>query len=240
MHQADDCTTSILGARRGSGTTTITGIENPVPVANPSIPALSNKDEENDVNYIHFVTFLGVRDIQVFPFEDIHVQDHLNNSADSYGKGLSMQVLRGQFTKGNRQGQFVAVKQARSVAAGSDAAALAEVRKHQSWLLDIYFELQIMTHKPLCNHPNIVQLLGITFGNDKPGQTTDYNSFSPILIVEPAHEKYIDLARFFDKRDTEDSLSLSDTFSLIGDVADGIAALHAYRGIAQNLVAYLN
>lgn len=64
----------------------------------------------------------------------------------------------------------------------------------ETWLNDLYFELQIMSHQPLCEHPNIVQLEGISFIDH-----TNEDIY-PLLIVEPACRDFPDLTRLLSSR----------------------------------------
>ncbi|KAH0538920.1 hypothetical protein FGG08_004511 [Glutinoglossum americanum] len=85
-----------------------------------------------------------------------------------------------------------------------------------------------MTHKHLCDHRNIVKLLGVTFepANDRDEKI---ESLRPVLVVEPAHGTYPDLRRFFEERDRSARLSCPEAFALMSDVADGVGALHSYQ-----------
>ena len=183
----------------------------------------SRASAEHPVSYIHFVTFLGLRGIETLSKDDIDIE------STQASHGLSMQVLRGRVKRGKHCGKVVAVKQARrSLERNSSGRGHSHAeRTPRAWILDLYFEMQIMTHRSLCNHPNIVRLLGIAFDSEPEIEGSRW-PFSPSLVVEPAE---CDLAEFFRRRPSHHPLSLQDTFLLIGDVADGLSVLHAHRGM---------
>jgi serine/threonine protein kinase len=117
------------------------------------------------------------------------------------------------------KGQLVAVKSARSKAAESK---LHNQRVHslEKRLHDLYFELQIMSHRPLCEHPNIVQLKGISFWGNRDEE------LCPVMIVEPACREYPDLTRFVLSQNGNVQAALAA--GIIADIADGISVLHVY------------
>jgi hypothetical protein len=107
-----------------------------------------------EFDYIHFVTSLSIKRIQTFSPEDIGTSSF---DADVQGKGRSMAVNTVRCTGGDLHGQLVAVKRANHPPATAKNGV--ELRSgHLRWLQNLYFELQVMAHRPLCDHPNIVKL----------------------------------------------------------------------------------
>jgi serine/threonine protein kinase/ankyrin repeat protein len=197
--------------------------------------------DQKPVSYIHFVTFLGLRGIETLSSDDIDPDQTESRH------GASMEVLRGRVLHGNRQGQLVALKQARrssetAAASHGQGGRRSPERKPRAWILDLYFEMQIMTHRSLRNHPNIVQLIGIVFNTEPKAERSRW-PFTPSLVVEPAD---CNLAEFFRHRlPDQGPLSFRDTFSLIADVADGLSVLHAHRVIhsdvkPENILVFSN
>lgn len=167
----------------------------------------SSNDESQQLDYLHLVTFLGIRNIQIIPFQDLHILSGL-----SRGVTASMQVSLGEWN-----GQVVAVK-----------AVRPRINDLARWFHDLHFELQIMSHEPLCSHPNIVRLLGISF-EDVPIQQT----FLPVLVVEAACAEYPDLTRFLCHKGS--SLRPATAKGLIADIADGLTVLHQHGVIHGDL-----
>jgi serine/threonine protein kinase len=119
--------------------------------------------------------------------------------------------------------------------------------RYNKLMSDTFLELQVMAHHPLCDHPNIVKLLGISFVSASqlwkahlPAQSSGTVAWSemiiPILVVEPAHAEHPDLRRYFQHaKDKNREVSLETKLSLIADIADGVAALHSYSIIHSDL-----
>jgi serine/threonine protein kinase len=173
--------------------------------------SINQSSSSYSFDYLHFVQFLGVRNIQIINYDELEFE---TGAGEQVGKGFAMQVSLACW-----KGELVAVKAART----------GDMRERKSpsrpwttekWLNDLYFELQIMSHRPLCEHPNIVQLLGISFSNNQDGQ------LYPALVVEPACREFADLTRFVlsHSEDIEPDLAAH----LISDIADGISVLHVY------------
>jgi hypothetical protein len=98
---------------------------------------------------------------------------------------------------------------------------------HESWLLDLFFELQIMAHPSIRASSNIVSLLGIAF-DDRDSNAAQ--PLTPWIIVEPAHKTFITLRGYFESTHRPATNQLSTACSLISDIADGLATLHAHSG----------
>lgn len=77
-----------------------------------------------------------------------------------------------------------------------------------------------MSHQPLCEHPNIVQLKGISFIDNSD------EDLYPLLIVEPACRDFPDLTRLTYSRSENFAPDLAA--GLMSDIADGISVLHVY------------
>jgi hypothetical protein len=66
-------------------------------------------------------------------------------------------------------------------------------RQYSRLMHDLFFEIQVMSHKSLVEHPNIVTLLGISFREEASNIEPQVY---PILVVEAAHPQYPDLKQY--------------------------------------------
>jgi serine/threonine protein kinase len=106
-------------------------------------------------------------------------------------------------------------------------------------LVDLTFELQIMSRPSLKTQPNITQLLAVCFrdfedDNDDP----DSIPAQPGLVVELAHEQFPDLTHFFDRAynpDRPTRLPFETAATFISGIAKGVAALHLHDLVHADL-----
>ncbi|PVH79907.1 kinase-like protein [Cadophora sp. DSE1049] len=183
--------------------------ENALPVDSS---AVNDNTISSSFDYVHFVKFIALRSIPITKYEDL---DFTIAQSKSIGSGAAMQVCMATLKT-----ELVAVKQIRNRDPNikiRDQGRAEDVS--EKWLNDLYFEIQIMSHQPLCEHPNIVQLKGISFDETRDG-------LYPFLIVEPACEEYPDLTRLI--RSSPQRLPAGPAADIIGDIADGISVLHVY------------
>lgn len=188
----------------------------------PSAPPI--KDE---FDYLYFIQFLTYRDIEIIPLADLvshktgmdmeqslKIDPHAGEF-DTIGAGASMHVVRIEW-----KSRAVAAKLPRM------AHRNGNLRQYNDFMYDIFFEIQIMTHKSLCDHPNIVKLLGISF--QETDWCADITRVYPILVVEAAHWQYPDLHRYVVAHRKRPPTPLRIAYELIGDMADGLTALHSH------------
>jgi serine/threonine protein kinase len=170
-------------------------------------------------DYLHFAKFLAYRNIEIIPPTQLNSQD-----------------------TDERLEQVIARKNAPTRRAGGSAEVFSRVQwksiivaaKVPKMFSDyirvmkkIFYESQIMSHKPLCDHPNIVKLLGLSVCEVNWGINTA--RIWPILIVEAAHSKYPDLEKYVEfHRDQSLQIPLGIVYEFIGDIADGLTALHNF------------
>ena len=163
--------------------------------------------------YLHFVEFLALRNIPVIPRSDVCVNQ---SATGTLGVGGFNRVLTGTWN-----GQYVAIKASKR---RSESFTQANGQKgtvpSTSWLRSLYFEMQVMSHQPLCNHPNISRLVGLTFFEDE-----DF-ALRPVLLMEPAAPDHPDLLQYIGKQGA--SVDLEMLSLLIIDIASGLATLHVY------------
>jgi len=101
-------------------------------------------------------------------------------------------------------------------------------------IADMLFEIQVMSHKPLCDHRNIVPLYGIAFEEDYTYTPSSegrpaFEIFQPILLVPWAH---CDLSAYFS---SGIAVSPERCAAIVSDVADGLEALHMYGIVHSDL-----
>ncbi|KAF8242560.1 kinase-like protein [Wilcoxina mikolae CBS 423.85] len=120
------------------------------------------------------------------------------------GEGRSFVVERCAYA-----GKLVAVKHLKTGESGSDGKKLG------SQLSNLLLDLQIMHHKPLQSHPNILNLIGY-------GWNTHDNNLVPFVMV--------DFASMGDCRtylgDNRGRVPFKTKLIFIGDIAAGLVALH--------------
>jgi serine/threonine protein kinase len=190
----------------------------------------SSEAEADGFDYIHFAKFLAMRHVEIVPLNKLVCLDSgidLEQSIEerrvqleAVGAGTSMQVVLAKWDS-----RIVAAKVPRTVYQQTDRRR--RQRLYNSFMYDIFFEIQIMSHKPLCDHPNIVKLLGISF-NTIVSEVPEHNRIYPVLVVEAAHPLYPDLQRFVEAPSCPRPIPLDLVFGLIGDMADGLSILHSF------------
>jgi serine/threonine protein kinase len=132
-------------------------------------------------------------------------------------------------------GRRVAVKYLRKTWPAAQSAELA----YRKAMVDLLFELQIMSRPSLNANPNITKLMAVCFQDPALG-TVDVNSVpaKPGLVAELAHEQFPDLQHFFDTAHNPNrpaSLPFDTAKTLIAGIANGVAALHAHDLVHADL-----
>ena len=112
--------------------------------------------------------------------------------------------------------------QVSKVASQNSSSYIDLHRQYHNLMYDFFFEAQVMSHQPLCQHPNVVKLLGLSF------YTINEEIIYPILIVEAADSQYPDLRRYIDDSDRQRPISVSTLIDIAADIADGLDAIHQF------------
>ena len=174
-------------------------------------------------SFRNLLEFFGTSDVKILEFDDLDLNASRNDEAK---RGSSMQVVPGLLN-----GKAVALKYFRwprpNPVDVNPIQAVAE--RYRQNMYDLLFELKIMSHKPLCDHRNIVKAHGVTFDphfHETSGLSL-VDLISPIVVVELADTRYTDLAGLFAVAPST-IFTLDFLNGLISDVADGIAILHEY------------
>ncbi|KAH0541599.1 hypothetical protein FGG08_003947 [Glutinoglossum americanum] len=90
---------------------------------------------------------------------------------------------------------------------GSEQDDKAPAYAYKQDMIDLNFELRIISKPSLCKHPNITQLLAVCFGAPSEKSERLRGFAEPGLIVELAHERFPDLASFFDSNSIRGGLT---------------------------------
>ncbi|KAK0716303.1 kinase-like domain-containing protein [Lasiosphaeris hirsuta] len=106
-------------------------------------------------------------------------------------------------------------------------------------LLQMNYELQLMSKPSLYRHRNITKLLAVCFDHGDPSSAEAPTAVvRPGLLVELAHEQYPDLRCFFDpgaNPSRPSHLPFEKSASIVADIADGITALHDHDIVHSDL-----
>jgi serine/threonine protein kinase len=177
---------------------------------------------------LRFLRVVGRNKVNIALSEDLT----LDSPDDRRGinHGATMEVYPGTW-----RGRRVAVKYLRKTLPTVQSPEFAYRRA----MVDLLFELQIMSRPSLTRHPNITQLLAVCFQGPS-GEEGDLESLpsKPGLVVELAHEEYPDLQHFFNHaynpgRAARLPFETAKTF--ISGIASGVAALHSHDLVHADL-----
>jgi len=152
------------------------------------------------------VASLARRQINILHRQDFHLNDGILK------EGASMTVRQAEWRCTSGACCVVAVKALRE----------GTGRSSEQMLADMLFEIQVMAHKPLCSHRNVMTLLGVTFDHQFENQVTGEN-FKPMAVVPWADEGT--LATYCNRMT---AINHEMAATLVSDVADGLQALHLY------------
>lgn len=150
----------------------------------------------------------------------------IRGNPSAIAKGQSMEVRRAGLD-GHGSPQLVALKTPRSELIPLSHQG-ASFDRYQAVISDILFEVRVMTHKPLCDHRNIVSLIGISFDeiyiNDGALEV-----FIPNLVVPWAD---FDLESYVQR---DQGVTYEESRNFVADVVDGLQALHLYGLVHADL-----
>jgi serine/threonine protein kinase len=162
-------------------------------------------------------------------------RDQLSQNTENLGLGATMVVKEGQW-----QGKAVAIKTLSFMTPQSGSEIPRVQRKNGVFLGSLTREVRFLQYSKLRGHPNIMQLLGISWTQESHNEELEeMHILRPIAIVELAKwslDQYIE--------EELGMLSLTIKGSLIGDIISGVAALHSLGLIhgdmkPQNVLIFL-
>ncbi|KAH8589138.1 kinase-like domain-containing protein [Bisporella sp. PMI_857] len=173
---------------------------------------------------LQFLRVVGRNKVLIATLDDTPL-DFVGKSDTTHLYGATMEVH-----KRNWKGKGVVVKYIRRSYTGED---------YSRAMVDLNFELQMMSKQSLHSHRNIPKLLAICF--DRQAQDVDGHSVATIhpgLVIELAHEQYPDLRHYFDvghNSSLPPRLPFQISAHLVADIADGITALHDHDIVHADL-----
>jgi serine/threonine protein kinase len=177
---------------------------------------------------LRFLGVVGRNKIPIASPEDLQL-DSLDDQRKT-NHGATMEVYPGTW-----RDRRVAVKYLRRQWSSGQSQESA----YRKAMVDLNFELQIMSRPSLNTQPNITQLLAVCF-QDSGEDNGDLDSIpaQPGLVVELAHEQFPDLRYFFDRAynpDRPTQLPFEITATFISGIAKGVVALHLHDLVHADL-----
>src|SRR5271170_462240 len=176
---------------------------------------------ETDFNFVNFAKLLLYRNVDIIAYNDLQsITDESPEPNRTTPAMLEQRLDSMEFRRWN--GKIVAVKLPRTLTeqCPDNVIGPGAYSKHMT---DTSFAIQLMTYNPLCDHPNIIKLLGLSFHepfvSDLP---------IPILVFDTTNNNYPNLKIFIESPERPRPLRLQCLFALISDVADGITVLHDF------------
>jgi len=187
-------------------------------------------------DYLYFAKFLAFRNLEIIPLSEL--------TDSETGKNLEEVVAgQGERCDGRREGHGTSWRVLPNVEWKSHyyrkvAAKIPWTQKNYVHVIkNCLYDIQIMSHSRLCDHINIVKLLGLAMydmksENDSESEdgTKSENkngAIYPVLVVEAADSEYPDLRQFMEVC-REEPIPLDLVYEFICDIADGLTALHNF------------
>ncbi|KAI9774620.1 MAG: hypothetical protein M1840_002869 [Geoglossum simile] len=170
----------------------------------------------DDNHFVRFLFYLAANGVAVIKRSEL-----VEKSEGESAGGASMDVREAQWGR-----RIVALKFLRRDKVPSRTTFGGfrnQSSEYRRILNNMEFEVQVMAHKPLCDHRNIVHLLGVAF-EDRYTKLLQMEVFEPILVVPFAA---MDLERFCSSL-TTGTAGYDELANLMSDIADGLHALHMY------------
>ncbi|KAI9787246.1 MAG: hypothetical protein M1839_003484 [Geoglossum umbratile] len=229
MSSSDSTPRKRVPRRRGSSDTDKNNADKQVqPRVAQQTPNFGSKGQlqletPSKFDILSFVTFLGKRRVEIIKEDDLDLSDDPHPVLE----GASMRVQRAKW----KSVPVVIKRNKRFLRDG--ASERDSIDSYNAFMNDIIFEIQVMFHKPLCDHRNIVRLIGLSFENESniPG-IVGADHVMPILVVEPAHDRFPDLEIYFS---IVKDVAFETVAELVADIADGLRELHAYGVVHADL-----
>lgn len=166
-----------------------------------------------------YLLFLHSQRIRLAPISTIDLEQH-----GKIRRGASMQV---QF--GTWGGSQVAIKRLNRTRFMGDSGTMRmgddSYRTYVHMLEDLLYELKVMSHRTLRDHPNIVKLLAAGF----EAEEDSLDVFQPFLVVELAHASRPDLLAYFEQEKDSTSTGSQQLLQFVIDIANGVSVLHEHN-----------
>lgn len=188
----------------------------------PNLRPPQDQDLENVE--LRFLRVVGRNKIPIASPEDLRLDMREANH------GATMEVYPGTW-----KDRRVAVKYIRRRWSGGQSQESA----YRKAMVDLNFEIQIMSKPSLKRQPNVTQLLAVTFqGSGDDDDASDFIPAQPGLVVELAHEQFPDLGHFFNSAynpDRPTRLPFETSATFIAGIAKGVDALHLHDLVHADL-----
>lgn len=219
--------------------------ENPISKASLREP---NEDLSEDLilagksvtDVLGFINYLSAQDVEIVPLADLADTPSTSSRTKFRRSGAFKEITHGFWTSRNAPVALKVNKYPIARRTGNISVDREQIRAYNIFMQDIIMEVKVMTHKPLCDHPNMTRLLGISF-EDLESSTSGCNPdiidvMRPILILEPSCPDYPDLRCYICfHQQTDEPLGWGPATSLACDIANGLVALHSYGVLHADL-----
>ncbi|KAK4493822.1 hypothetical protein PRZ48_015007 [Zasmidium cellare] len=188
--------------------------------------------DRHQPNVILLLSLLGSIGVKIWSTDDLNYEGERDEASQDVASGAFKTV---RFATHNRQAVAVkTMRQERTLRTGDEHADQESTKAYHTLIRDILMEIRVMSHAAISRHPNVVSLVALAF-EEIPDWTQRIDFFRPILLVDPSDKTYPDLRRLLSAADLETLLNDEMIISLIGDIADGMAALHTFGLVHADL-----
>jgi serine/threonine protein kinase len=178
---------------------------------------------QTSFDFVSFAKLILYRNVDILEYPELRPIDE-DSSKSTRAASPAVSTGTGSLELRRLHGEIVALKLPRSLIESSNADLNAiHPDAYSKFMSDTAYEIQVMTYEPLCDHPNIVKLLGLAFQDPFVSKLP-----LPILVMPPVSEKYPNLERLIEGQERQRPLPLHRLYELISDIADGITALHDF------------
>ncbi|KAL8877470.1 MAG: hypothetical protein Q9198_004520 [Flavoplaca austrocitrina] len=171
------------------------------------------------LDYASFISYVSAFNIDSVPHIDIRKHERL-------GFGATRTVFRGSCPP--RWGDMeVAIKRLNLEIPRTKSTVGANTEELRQQMAETSLELRVLSNDLLRFHPNIVDLLGISWEEFKDDPDGDPVSIRPLLVTELACQQYPTLEEYFNyARSHDKTITAHSKLSLISDVASALSAVH--------------
>ncbi|KAF8545112.1 hypothetical protein BDD12DRAFT_906012 [Trichophaea hybrida] len=172
-------------------------------------------------DYTSFLYYAAILKIDIIRVEDLITIARL-------GSGATMTVFKGACPS-RLPNQEVALKKLNLELPRTRSTINPNAAELYQLLAAASLEVRVLSNTLLRQHPNIVDLLGISWEvlGAEEGKSESFTSIRPILVVELAYQDYPTLDEYYKfcvKNDV--GITMDTKISIISNVADGLAAIH--------------
>jgi serine/threonine protein kinase len=180
-------------------------------------------------DFVGLAKLLLYRNVDIIAYSELQPASNASDAPDPHLSPLATpRTVLGRTEHRTWNGKVVAVKLPPTMLIESSPDNAIPPHAYSKFMADVSFGIQVMTYKPLCDHPNIVKLLGLSFQ-----EPVVSNLIVPTPVLEATTHKYPNLKSFIENQ--RQPVPLQRVFELISDIADGITVLHDF-GIVHGCI----